>query len=73
MQMHPGAFNASKARIMQSLWRLAEKAEQAGMKDQARMLEVAGNIVENSFCSGNIEELIWDALDCEFECFKESH
>ena len=56
-------FTAKKIFLMKSLWALSEAAKNDGMDNQAKMLEVAGNLVENSFCIGKVDDLILNAIE----------
>jgi len=55
-------FSTRKTRLMKELWQLSEESREIGMVDDAVMLEAAGNVVENTFCSGEVEDLLLSAV-----------
>jgi hypothetical protein len=60
----------TRGELMKALWEMAEKlaqSEDETDKRNAKMLEVAGNIVENTHCLGDGEELIFKAIYDEYE------
>jgi hypothetical protein len=52
---------------MKALWELSEEMERAGNERDKDMLEVAGNIVEDTFCTGNGKELCLSSMNDVFE------
>jgi len=55
-------FKARKIRIMKELWELSEEAERIGEKGDAILLCAAGNIVEDTFCSGEPADLMLSSI-----------
>jgi len=56
--------------LMKALWDLAEKLAQSEDKEDqrnAKMLEVAGNIVEDTHCSGNGKAMCIQAIEEVYE------
>lgn len=56
-------FTAKKCHLMRELWKLAKQAETQGDKREAKMLTIAGNVVENTFCIGEIDDLLLYAIE----------
>lgn len=47
---------------MQALWVKSEEAERSGDIRTAKLLEIAGNLVEATFTTGDLEEAVANAI-----------
>ena len=56
-----------KTKLMLALWELSEEMEKIGNERDRDMLEVAGNIVEDTFCVGNGRGLCITSIQEVFE------
>lgn len=50
------------AQMMRELWNKSEEAERSGDIRTARLLEIAGNLVEATFTTGDLEEAVANAI-----------